>query len=171
VTLMQWKKVITAGLIFLLVSLSVSQLQAYDKKETHKINSTLTCQCGCNLLVSVCRMEGCMCEGVRKQVGEMLDEGKTPTQIRQTMVAEYGEKILAAPPKEGFNLSAYVLPFVFLIIGGYVLLLIITRWLPRFRSANDAPITPGTSGDNENETSDDVRHLQQIEKELKDLDL
>jgi len=136
-----------------------------------EVTSSLTCSCGCGLLVSACEPADCATSAeIRGKVHGLIDQGDSKAQIMQAMVVSYGEQILAAPPKEGFNLTAYVLPFVFLIIGGYVLLLIITRWLPPFRGANNATVPPETSAGNANESSDDIRHLNQIEKELKDLD-
>ena len=41
---------------------------------------------------------------------------------------EYGTKILAAPPKKGFNLLAWLLPFVALFGGAIVLGLLAWRW-------------------------------------------
>jgi cytochrome c-type biogenesis protein CcmH len=141
--------------------------QAYDTQEYKKINSSLACQCGCGLLVSVCTMESCMCVGVRQEVGEMLDEGYEPEVIKQAMVTTYGEQILAAPPKSGFNLSAYILPFAFLILGGSVLYSIITKWIPeQNKSVNNA----------DEEESQDNSHIpesrkSQIENEINKLDL
>lgn len=142
-------------------------VQAYDTQEYKKINSSLACQCGCGLLVSVCTMESCMCVGVRQEVGEMLDEGYEPDAIKQAMVTTYGEQILAAPPKSGFNLSAYILPFAFLILGGSVLYSIITKWIPeKNKSANSS----------DQEESQDNSHIpesrkSQIENELNNLDM
>ena len=36
--------------------------------------------------------------------------GRTKSQIKDFIVQQYGESILAAPPKRGFNLLAWVLP-------------------------------------------------------------
>ena len=39
-------------------------------------------------------------------------QGLTKQEIKDRLVDQYGPKILAAPPKEGFDLLAWVLPLV-----------------------------------------------------------
>ncbi len=153
----------------MLIALTGTQqpVLAYDSQEYKKINSSLACQCGCGLLVSVCTMESCMCVGVRQEVGEMLDEGYTSEDIKQAMVTTYGEQILAAPPKSGFNLSAYILPFAFLILGGSVLYSIITRWIPDKQDTEERDEDFADSGAS---TVSDTRKSQ-IEEEMKNLDI
>ncbi|MBS1271136.1 MAG: Cytochrome c-type biogenesis protein CcmH [Candidatus Marinimicrobia bacterium] len=150
------------------IGIPVQHAHAYDTQKYEKINSSLSCQCGCGLLVSVCTMDGCMCEGVRKQVGQMLDQGKSEKEITQAMISIYGEQILAAPPKSGFNLSAYVLPFFFLIVGGVVLYSVVKRWVPAIgpsgESGADERSSEPRKGDSE------LKHRDQIEDELKNLD-
>ena len=134
-----------------------------------EITSELSCNCGCGLLVSACAPEECAASAeIRGKVTKLLNDGKTEPEILQAMVGAYGTQILAAPPKEGFNISAYVLPFAFLIVGGYVLMLIVTRWLPKVRGASATGEPPNVSGNGNDVT---IRHRKQIEQELKDLDL
>ncbi len=146
-----------------------------DKVLFDQVISELTCQCGCGLLVSACEPADCATSAeIRGKVRKLIAQGESDDQIKQAMVKDYGPQILAAPPKAGFNLSAYILPFAFLIIGGYVLLLIITRWLPKIRGANNEPIRAETvmeSDENAQNKSGEIRHLEQIENELKKLDL
>src|SRR5207247_10047268 len=47
--------------------------------------------------------------------------GDTKSEIKATLVANFGEAVLAAPPKKGFNLLAWVLPFVGVGAGALVL--------------------------------------------------
>ena len=47
---------------------------------------------------------------MRAVVREKLAEGQTRGEILQFFVDSYGEGVLAAPPKSGFNLLAWVLP-------------------------------------------------------------
>lgn len=158
---------LTGIFVLVIAGFAPDGVRAYDKAKYEKINSSLACQCGCGLLVSVCTMDGCMCEGVRKQVGTLLDEGRTEKEIKQTMVSIYGKQILAAPPKSGFDLSAYILPFVFLVLGGSLVYAIATRWIAvgsDERKKREDRLTEGSDGT-------DVKHQAQIEQELRDMDL
>ncbi len=49
----------------------------------------------------------------------MLETGKTRQEIVDLYVAKYGERILAKPRAQWFKLTAYVLPWLFLILGGW----------------------------------------------------
>jgi cytochrome c-type biogenesis protein CcmH len=53
---------------------------------------------------------------MRTLVREQLQQGKTPAQVLDYFTQRYGEWILLAPPKHGFNLVIWVLPFVLLPI-------------------------------------------------------
>jgi len=154
--------------ILLWSGIPLHQAYAYDTQQYEAINSSLSCQCGCGLLVSVCTMDGCMCEGVRKQVGQMLDEGRSEDEVVQAMVSIYGEQILAAPPKSGFNLSAYVLPFFFLIFGGIVLYSVVKRWVPVIESPDENPENAASPAQQD---EPDLKHKSRIEEELKELDI
>jgi len=57
----------------------------------------------------------------------MLAGGATETEILNAFVAKYGERILAAPKPQGFNLLAYVLPMVALA-AGLVVIAFTLRW-------------------------------------------
>ncbi|MCF7804807.1 MAG: cytochrome c-type biogenesis protein CcmH [Candidatus Marinimicrobia bacterium] len=163
--------VFTVGIATLFfIGVIPEQVHAYDSGTYKKINSKLSCQCGCGLLVSVCTMDGCMCEGVRKQVGNMLDQGRSEQEITQTMISIYGEQILAAPPKSGFNLSAYILPFVFLVLGGGIVYSIASKWMSGDDESRETdPTHPGNTDPATNSNS--LKHRDQIEQELENMDL
>jgi cytochrome c-type biogenesis protein CcmH len=47
---------------------------------------------------------------IREYIRERISAGDTKSEIKAALVAEFGAGILAAPPKAGFNLLAWVLP-------------------------------------------------------------
>jgi cytochrome c-type biogenesis protein CcmH len=54
-------------------------------------------------------------EQIKRVIARRIAAGDTETEIKDRLVANYGESILAAPPKHGFGLLAWWLP-----IGGIV---------------------------------------------------
>ena len=66
---------------------------------------------------------------VRTEISNLLDRGKTPKEVKASLVATYGERILIMPTTEGFNLLAWVGPFIMIGIG----FVIVGVWLYRFR--------------------------------------
>jgi cytochrome c-type biogenesis protein CcmH len=81
---------------------------------------------------------------VREEVRALVAGGATETQILDAFVAKYGERILAAPKPQGFNLLAYVLPLVALAAG----LVVIAFTLHRRRPLRVEPsaVPPETTG-------------------------
>jgi cytochrome c-type biogenesis protein CcmH len=61
-------------------------------------------------------------------VAERIAAGDTKSEIKDKLVAQFGPGVLAAPPREGFDLIAWVLPLAGLAIGAVVLGVAIRRW-------------------------------------------
>ncbi len=49
-------------------------------------------------------------------------------EVKAELVAQFGEGVLAAPPKRGFNLLAWVLPLAGLALAALVVTLLARRW-------------------------------------------
>ena len=76
---------------------------------------------------------------MRAVIREMLAEGRTREEILDYFVDRYGADILAAPPKSGANLLAWILPIVGVAAGLGVLFLVIRAMSAR----NEAPSSSG----------------------------
>jgi cytochrome c-type biogenesis protein CcmH len=76
---------------------------------------------------------------MRTLVREQLQQGKTPAEVLDYFTQRYGEWILLAPPKRGFNLIIWVLPFALLPIGAATVYLGARRWVRRPTAATSAP--------------------------------
>ena len=57
--------------------------------------------------------------------------GDTKSEITSKLVAQFGEQVLAAPPKKGFNLVAWLLPIIGVVVGAAVLGALAWRWSRR----------------------------------------
>jgi cytochrome c-type biogenesis protein CcmH len=82
---------------------------------------------------------------VRAFIRERIAAGDTRSQIEDELVAEYGEAILASPPRHGFGLLAWVLPLVGLALGAVVVGLLAWRW-SRARDPDPPSLGPSGSG-------------------------
>ncbi|MBX3479926.1 MAG: cytochrome c-type biogenesis protein CcmH [Caulobacter sp.] len=60
---------------------------------------------------------------LRQVVREQVSAGRSDQQIRDFLVARYGEFVLLKPPMTAANLPLWALPFVLLLIGGLLLAL------------------------------------------------
>jgi cytochrome c-type biogenesis protein CcmH len=61
-------------------------------------------------------------------ISRLIEEGRTEAQIKDALVAEYGEEVLALPEDSGFSLSAYVVPIVAFLVAAVALALGVMRW-------------------------------------------
>lgn len=61
-------------------------------------------------------------------IRRLVADGKTEAQIKDALVAEYGNEVLALPQGSGFSLSAYVVPIVAFIVAAVALAIGVMRW-------------------------------------------
>ena len=96
---------------------------------TKEIEEALTCQCGCGLTVHSCNHLQCG-SGIplKQEVQSLVSQGLSRDEILLRFRDKYGEKILSAPTAEGFNLTAWILPFVVLAGGVAVVATTLVRW-------------------------------------------
>jgi len=88
----------------------------------------LVCQCGCNEQLSVCAMQNCSsATPMRAEIQERLLKGESVDQIVQSFVARYGKQVLSAPTTQGFDLAAWIAPFLILCFGVFVVGRIVVR--------------------------------------------
>ena len=70
---------------------------------------------------------------IQAEVRQMLGRGMEYQEIIDHYVEIYGERILAEPKRQGFNLAAYWVPYLAILIGVVVVLLIIRGGIGRSR--------------------------------------
>lgn len=102
---------------------------------------------------------------MRAAIKRLIREGKTKEEILQYFAAQFGEGILTAPPKRGFNLVAYVGPFVGLVLGALIATLAVRRW-----SAAGRRSAPASSESLATQAPLDEAMKRRIEEELSKLD-
>jgi len=93
---------------------------------------------------------------MRQIIRDQLRQGKTRQEILDYFVSQFGESVLAAPPKKGMTLVLWVAPYGILILGLVLAGLVMWRWTRR-RPA-PAPSTPPTFLDPE--------QIQRLREEL-----
>lgn len=125
--------------------------------ELKKVLEGLLCQCGCNLdayqcqQTMTCQVSTDMWDQAERMVGA---QGRSPEQALRLFAADYGERVLASPTREGFNLTAWALPFAALAIGLAIVAVVLRRW------------RPGTAEAHQDVVDVDPKYLEQIEREL-----
>jgi len=76
-----------------------------------------------------CNHYGCpQSDNLRKEVRAAIASTSTEDEALDVMVKKYGDKILTEPPKKGFSLSAWVMPFAALGAGGILVIFVLQGW-------------------------------------------
>ena len=81
---------------------------------------------------------------IRRFVCERAAAGDSKGEIKDKLVADFGPGVLASPPKEGFDLLAWLLPLLAAGAGAAVLAGLVVRWSRR-REPEPAPAHEGSS--------------------------
>ena len=82
---------------------------------------------------------------IKQFIRTSIARGETKSEIKSDLVRNYGESILAAPPKHGFNLLAWLLPVVGLLGAAAVLGVAAWGW-SRGRGEPEAPVIQSANG-------------------------
>jgi cytochrome c-type biogenesis protein CcmH len=77
-----------------------------------------------------------LAQSMRAVVREQLAAGRSPEEVKGYFVSKYGEWILLAPRARGFNVLAYALPLIVLLLGAVGIVVAVRRWTA---AAGDAP--------------------------------
>jgi cytochrome c-type biogenesis protein CcmH len=130
-----------------------------------EVEESLTCQCGCGLTVHSCNHLQCgSALPLREEIRQQLAEGKDKESIIDHFRDKYGEKILSAPTTSGFNLAAWITPFVLVALGGVFIGFTIRRWGNRGGDDDDSAGSPPESSAPKEYQKILERELQQYDK-------
>lgn len=94
--------------------------------EVNAVAKQLYCPVCENIPLDACGTQAC--EQWRGVIRDRLAEGWTEDQIKDYFVAQYGDRVLAEPPREGFNWIVYIVPMVIFVGGGVLFYRGIKQW-------------------------------------------
>lgn len=129
------------GLVLLVLGLAVTGLlaaggaagqppaTAVNEREVYEVASQLRCVVCQNLSVADSPSE--MANQMRAVVRERLAAGERPEQVIAYFVDKYGQWILLSPPRRGFTLLVWVVPFIGLALGLVLAAVLVRRWTRR----------------------------------------
>jgi cytochrome c-type biogenesis protein CcmH len=80
---------------------------------------------------------------MRAFIRQRIAAGDTKSEIKDKLVAQFGESVLAAPPARGFNLLAWLVPIAGGLIAAIAVAVLALRWT---RSRAAPPGGPSTDG-------------------------
>jgi cytochrome c-type biogenesis protein CcmH len=101
-----------------------------------QVGMHLKCMCkGCDMSAGGCSHPGGAFSGpcptaksMMQEVDEHIAKGETDEQIIQAFVAQYGSIVYVEPPKHGFGLVAWVMPFAYTLLGLALVVFFMRKW-------------------------------------------
>ena len=99
--------------------------------ERDDLEHHIKCQCGCVLDIFTCRTTDFSCgvsPAMHGDVVKLVAGGYNAAEILGAFQSVYGERVLMAPLKQGFNWLGYIMPFAALITAGVVVAGLIRKW-------------------------------------------
>jgi cytochrome c-type biogenesis protein CcmH len=96
----------------------------------------------------------------RALIQRLVDRCASKDEIKDALVAEFGESVLAVPDDEGFGLAAYVVPAIALLAASAAIAVAAVRWRRRRPAARTAP-----------GPAPDERDAERLEADLRRYDL
>ena len=129
-----------------LLALAVAQAGAaapgpVDEDTVREIAGQLRCVVCQSLSVADSPSE--MAHQMRGIIRERLAAGESPAQVQDYFVEKYGQWILLSPPRRGFDLLVWVVPFAALGVGLVLVAFVLRRWR-RTPPAPRAALEPAT---------------------------
>ena len=145
---MKFRSAIYLPILVLLLLLgtawAVSAQQAQPTPSDDQVNRVakqLYCPVCENIPLDVCPTQACA--QWRELIRQKLSEGWNEQQNKDYFVAQYGDRVLAEPPRTGLNWLVYVLPAVFFIGGVAIVVWVLRRMRVARQTIAPPEITPG----------------------------
>lgn len=126
-----WKQGLRIAALSVAVCLTVFvSASATDSSDRfNKLGGKLMCTCGCAQLLLGCDHVGCPNRGEEMdRLRGGIASGADDKTILDGFVKEYGVVVLAAPPAEGFNILAWIMPFTVAAIALIGTILLVKHW-------------------------------------------
>lgn len=90
-------------------------------------------------------------------VERLVEAGRSKAQIKDALVVEYGDEVLALPQGSGFSLSAYLVPIIGFAVALIALCFGVVKWRRAGeRSDRSGPAAAGLSAEDSERLDDDL---------------
>jgi cytochrome c-type biogenesis protein CcmH len=97
---------------------------------------------------------------IKAEIQQRIAAGDTRSEIKRRLVSEWGTRILAAPPRHGFDLLAWLLPIVGVLGGAAVIGGLAWRWSRQREPATQWTLTARPLGpEDERRVDEELRRF------------
>jgi cytochrome c-type biogenesis protein CcmH len=112
------------------VQLPAKGAPVMNQAQRDELEHHIHCQCGCNLDVYTCRTTDFSCQvspAMHRDVMALVAGGYSAPEIIAAFTKVYGDRVLMAPPSSGFDLMAWITPFIALSAGIALVIVVLRR--------------------------------------------
>ena len=153
------RRLLPTLLTLVLIAAPATAAQPRPRTSLHDIENEVMCLvCGTPLNVA----DSPQADQERAFIRRLIAKGDTKQQVKDALVAQFGRRILDVPSGHGFDLAAYLVPALAILLAGGVISVAVVRW-----RRDRTPALAGTS--NGGPPSSDDRSL--LTKDLERYDL
>ena len=97
----------------------------------------------------------------REFIRGLVAEGLTKEEIKDRLVDEFGSEVLAIPDDSGFDLAAWLVPGVAIVLAGIAILVGLRRWRRRGDdSGDDGPAARAPRGPDDERLDQDLARYE-----------
>jgi cytochrome c-type biogenesis protein CcmH len=81
----------------------------------------------------------------RNLIRHLIAQGLTKDEIKDRLVAEYGDEVLATPSDSGFDLAAWLVPGAAIVVAAVAIAIGLRRWRRRGDGGSGEPPEPAVT--------------------------
>ena len=156
-----WFVITALGVFLLLVGTAAAQdaepTRPVSDNEVNEIAKEIYCPVCESTPLDVCPTQAC--SDWREVIRQQLSEGRSEEEIRSYFVEQYGDRVLAAPPRRGFNWLVWLGPIVGVLVG--------LVWFGRYLMTLRRPAQMVSNQPAETSPAEDD-YLNRLEQELRE---
>jgi cytochrome c-type biogenesis protein CcmH/NrfF len=139
------KRAFAAAFLLLLLAPAASLAAACPKTSLADVEDEVMCPvCGVPLGLAT---EAPQAQRERAFIQREVERCKSKQEIKNELVAQFGDRVLALPPQKGFNLVAYLVPALIVLAGIGAIATIVVRRRRAGPGAATPSSTPALGGD------------------------
>lgn len=112
--------------------------------------------------LDVCQTQACA--DWREVIRQKLEDGESKQDIFNYFAEQYGDRVLATPPREGLNWLLWIMPVAAVLVGGFFF----SRFMQNLRVDDDEDIGGGETAVSPSSppTPSDDDYIARVEREL-----
>lgn len=135
--------------------------------QVNRVAKQLFCPVCENIPLDVCPTQAC--HDWRELIRQKLAQGWSDEQIKTYFAQQYGDRVLAEPPRSGLNWLVYVVPPLGILIGGVIVWRVLASMRRRAPNAPGSPASSNPVSPTSADPSQDP-YLARLEEELRNKD-